>query len=258
MKTVILAGGMGTRISEEGNLGPKPMLEIGGRPILWHVMKYYSVFGHNDFIICCGYKGYMIKEYFADYYLHCSDVTFDFAQDNKMIVHSNVAEPWKVTLVDTGLRTMTGGRIRRIRRYVEDEPFFMTYGDGVGNIDLHSLLDYHKAERRTVTISAILTSGRFGVIDFGEHGTVKGFREKATQDGSWINAGFMVMQPGIFDYLPDDSCTLEAKPFDELGRSGELAAYRHYGYWQCMDTQRDRLLLEERWQSGDAPWKVWE
>jgi glucose-1-phosphate cytidylyltransferase len=258
MKTVILAGGMGTRIAEESAMRPKPMVEIGGQPILWHVMKYYSSFGYNEFIICCGYKGHMIKEYFADYYLHRSDVTFDFSADNKMIVHNNIAEPWKVTLVDTGLHTMTGGRIRRIREYVKEEPFFLTYGDGVGDIDLNKLLDYHKSEKRTVTITAILTSGRFGLIDFSEKGLIKGFREKATQDGSWINAGFMVMQPEIFNYLPDDNCTLETRPFDELSKNGEMAAYRHYGYWQCMDSQRDRLFLEERWQEGNAPWKVWK
>jgi glucose-1-phosphate cytidylyltransferase len=258
LKVVILAGGFGTRISEESHLRPKPMIEIGGAPILWHIMKFYSHYGFNEFVICCGYKGYVIKEYFADYYLHRSDITFDFVNGNNMIVHNNIAEPWKVTLVDTGLNTMSGGRIRRIRKYVGEEPFFLTYGDGVGNIDLNALLDYHKAEGRTVTISAILTSGRFGVIDFDAEGTVKGFREKAAQDGSWINAGFMVAQPGIFNYLTDDTCTLEAEPFDNLSKNGELAAYKHNGYWQCMDTQRDRLTLENCWQSGNAQWKIWE
>ncbi|MDR2572440.1 MAG: glucose-1-phosphate cytidylyltransferase [Oscillospiraceae bacterium] len=258
MKTVILAGGLGTRIAEEGENLPKPMVEVGGQPILWHVMKYYSAFGFNDFIICCGYKGYMIKEYFADYYLRRSDITFDFTDGNKMTVHANVAEPWKVTLVDTGQGTQTGGRVRQIKRYVGDEPFLLTYGDGVSDIDLNKLVDYHKSSNGTVTISAVQPGGRFGLIDFDINENVSGFREKAKEDGGWINAGFMVAESGIFNYLDSDKCVLEKEPFERLSKEGMLSAFRHYGYWQCMDTQRDRGILEQRWQSGNAPWKIWK
>jgi len=258
MKTVILAGGLGTRIAEENNLRPKPMVEIGGQPILWHIMKYYSHFGFNEFIICCGFMGHMIKEYFADYYLHRSDITFDFNVGNKMTVHSNVAEPWRVTLVDTGAKSQTGGRVRRIRDYVKDEPFLLTYGDGVSDIDLHRLIEYHKSQDTVITISAVQPGGRFGLIDFGKHDKVCGFREKSKEDGGWINAGFMVMESGIFDFLTDDNCILEAGPFNRLSQEGKMSAYKHYGYWQCMDTQRDRGVLEQRWKNGNAPWKVWE
>ena len=258
MLTVILAGGLGTRIAEENDLRPKPMVEIGGQPILWHIMKYYSHYGFNEFIVCCGYMGHMIKEYFADYYLHSSDITFDFTDGNKMTVHSNVAEPWKVTLVDTGQQTQTGGRIRRIKKYVGDDPFLLTYGDGLSNVDLNSLLNYHKESNCTVTISAIQPGGRFGVLDFNERGDVSGFREKSQEDGGWINAGFMVMEPGVFDYLDSDVCVLENEPFRKLSQEGKMSAYRHHGYWQCMDTQRDRGFLELRWQNNNAPWKVWE
>jgi len=258
MKTVILAGGLGTRIAIENDIRPKPMVEIGGSPILWHIMKYYSCFGHNDFIICCGYLGHMIKEYFADYYLHRSDITFDFTEGNKMTVHSNVAEPWKVTLVDTGRYTQTGGRIRLIRHYVGDAPFFLTYGDGVSNINLDDLLNYHMELRAIVTISAIQPGGRFGVLDYDEQDNLIGFREKAKEDGGWINAGFMVMEPGIFGYLDSDSCVLENIPFQKLSEERKIASYRHHGFWQCMDTQRDRSILEQRWLNGTAPWNVWE
>lgn len=259
MKTVILAGGLGTRIAEEGNNMPKPMVEIGGQPMLWHILKYYSAFGFNDFIICCGFKGHMIKKYFADYYMHRSDITFDFTNANKMTVHSNVAEPWRVTLVDTGQATQTGGRVKLIQRYLEGEPFLLTYGDGVSDIDLNKLLEYHNTQDSVVTISAIQPGGRFGVLDFNETGTtVNGFREKAKEDGGWINAGFMVCEQALFDYLDSDKCVLEQAPFQKLAAENKLAAYRHFGYWQCMDTQRDRGFLEQRWQSGDAPWKVWE
>ena len=257
MKTVILAGGQGTRIAE-GDPRPKPMVEIGGQPILWHIMKYYSHYGFNDFIICCGFMGHMIKEYFANYYLHRSDVTFDFSDGNKMILHANVAEPWKVTLVDTGQSTMTGGRIKRIKDYVGDETFMMTYGDGVGNVDLHKLLEHHKTGKRLITITAVQPGGRYGLIDFNDDGDVKGFREKAVEDGGWINAGYMVMEPGIFDYLTGDDCTLEFEPFEKLSSENKMLAYRHYGYWQAMDTQRDRGFLEQRLEKNDAPWKVWE
>ena len=258
MQTVILAGGLGTRIAEENDLRPKPMVEIGGQPILWHIMKYYSHYGFNDFIICCGHMGHMIKEYFADYYLHRSDITFDFTNENKMTVHSNVAEPWKVTLVDTGQQTQTGGRVRRIKKYVGDKPFLLTYGDGVADIDLNALIEQHKTSGVTVTISATQPGGRFGVLDFDDDNNLVGFREKAKEDGGWINAGFMVMEPGIFDYIDGDSCILENEPFRKLSQSRKMDAYRHYGYWQCMDTQRDRGFLQDRWESGKAPWKVWE
>jgi len=258
MKTIILAGGLGTRINTENYLRPKPMVEIGGQPILWHIMKYYSHFGFHEFIICCGYMGHMIKEYFADYYMHRSDITFDFTENNKMTVHTNVAEPWKVTLVDTGQNTQTGGRIRRIQKYVGDEPFLLTYGDGVSDINLSSLLAQHKSSGGIVTISAIQPGGRFGVLDFGEGNRLIGFREKAKEDGGWINAGFMVMEPEIFNYIDNDSCVLEDRPFKQLSQEQKMNAYRHYGYWQCMDTQRDRGFLEEHWRNGAAPWKLWE
>ena len=259
MKVVILAGGFGTRISEESHLRPKPMIEIGDSPILWHILKYYSAFGFNEFIICCGYKGYMIKEYFADYYLHRSDVTFDFTAENKMIVHNNVAEPWKVTVVDTGLHTQTGGRIKRIAQYVDDQRFMMTYGDGVSNIDLNLLTNTHKQSGKTVTLSAIQPGGRFGVLDINNRdGTITGFHEKAKEDGSWINAGFMVMEPEVFDYIDDDSTIFERAPLERLSADGKLGVYRHQGYWQCMDTQRDKGALEWLWGNNEAPWKVWD
>ncbi|MDR1192626.1 MAG: glucose-1-phosphate cytidylyltransferase [Peptococcaceae bacterium] len=259
MKAVILAGGFGTRISEESHLRPKPMIEIGGAPILWHIMKYYSHHGVNDFIICCGYKGYMIKEYFADYYLHRSDITFDFSRGGDMTVHSNVAEPWRVTVVDTGLETQTGGRIRRVRRYIGDERFLMTYGDGVSDIDLPGLLAAHERSAKTVTLSAIQPGGRFGVLDINDRDdTITGFHEKAKEDGGWINAGFMVMEPGVFDYLDDDATVLERAPLERLSAGGDLGVYKHRGFWQCMDTARDKSLLESLWERGDAPWKVWD
>lgn len=258
MKVVILAGGMGTRISEESHLKPKPMITIGDQPILWHIMKYYSSFGFNEFIICCGYKGQMIKEYFADYYLHRSDVTFDFSEGNRMTVHANVAEPWKVTLVDTGLNTQTGGRIKRIQKYIGNEPFMLTYGDGVSNVDLTALLEQHQISGKTVTLTGVQPGGRFGVLDL-EGQTVTGFREKAKEDGGWINGGFMVMEPEIFDCLSaEESCILEREPLEMLAREGQLGIYKHYGFWQCMDTQRDRVRLETLWASGHGPWKIWE
>lgn len=259
MKVVILAGGLGTRISEESHLRPKPMIEIGDAPILWHIMKYYSFFGYTEFIICCGYKGYMIKEYFADYYLHRSDVTFDFADGNNLIIHNNVAEPWKVTVVDTGLNTQTGGRIKRVQKYIGEEAFLMTYGDGVSNIDLFTLIKRHKNSDKTVTLSAVQPVGRFGLLDIDENdNTVVSFKEKAREDGGWINAGFMVMEPLIFDYLGDDDMVLERAPFERLSSEGRIGVYKHYGFWQCMDTQRDKRVLEELWEQGGAPWMVWE
>ena len=257
MKVVILAGGLGTRISEESHLKPKPMITIGDQPILWHIMKYYSAFGCNDFVICCGYKGHIIKEYFADYYLHRSDVTFDFSAENHMTVHQNVAEPWRVTLVDTGLNTQTGGRIARVRKYLGDEPFMLTYGDGVSDVDLNALLAQHKSSGKTVTLTGVQPGGRFGVLEL-EGETIVSFREKAKADGGWINGGFMVMEPGVFDYLSaEESCVLERGPLETLAQEGMLGIYKHPGFWQCMDTQRDRLLLEDYWESENAPWRVW-
>lgn len=257
MKTVILAGGFGTRISEESHLKPKPMIEIGGKPILWHIMKQYSAHGFTEFIICCGYKAYAIKEYFADYYLHNSDVTFDFCNGNSMEVHTNKTEPWKVTLVDTGLETMTGGRIRRIQPYVGDHPFLLTYGDGVSDVNIQKLVAYHKSHGKTATMTAVNAGQRFGVLDIQDNGLVSAFREKSDDDGNLVNAGFMVLEPKIFDYLEGDSTVLEKAPLERLSTEGHLMAYRHDGFWQCMDTQRDKLKLEELWDSGQAPWRVW-
>ena len=258
MKIVILAGGFGTRISEESHLKPKPMIEIGDAPILWHIMKYYSCFGFNDFIICCGYKGYVIKEYFADYYLHRSDITFDFSNGNEMIIHNNVAEPWRVTVVDTGLYTQTGGRIKRIKKYIGNETFMMTYGDGVSNIDIHKLVEQHKSTNNIVTLSAIQPGGRFGVLDIDENDRkVIGFREKATEDAGWINAGFMVLEPAVFNYIKEDKTIFEREPLESLSAEEKLGVYKHYGFWQCMDTQRDKYHLESIWEKNMAPWKVW-
>lgn len=260
MKVVILAGGLGTRISEESYLKPKPMITIGEQPILWHIMKYYSSFGFHDFVVCCGYKGHVIKEYFADYYLHRSDVTFDFSAENRMTVHQNVAEPWRVTLVDTGLNTQTGARVKRVQKYIGNERFMLTYGDGVSTVDLKALLVQHEASGKIVTLTGIQPGGRFGVLDLDKSGkTVAGFREKAKEDGGWINGGFMVMEPGAFDYLSEaEDCILERTPMENLARDGELGIYKHYGFWQCMDTQRDRGRLEQLWSTGGAPWKIWE
>jgi glucose-1-phosphate cytidylyltransferase len=257
MKVVILAGGFGTRISEESHLKPKPMIEIGGKPILWHVMKIYSHYGYNDFIVCCGYKGYVIKEYFADYYLHCSDVTFDFTDENKMIIHNNVAEPWRVTIVDTGLHTQTGGRIKRIQKYVGDETFMMTYGDGVSDIDINELVKFHSNNNKIVTITAIQPGGRFGVLDIGDKDSVLSFAEKKQEDGGWINGGFMVLEPSIFNYIDGDKTVFEVEPLEKLANEGQLNAYKHFNFWKCMDTQRDKGLLENLWNEGKAPWKMW-
>jgi len=258
MKAVILAGGFGTRISEESHMRPKPMIEIGGLPILWHIMKWYSHYDVNDFIICCGYMGYYIKEYFADYYLHRSDVTFDFTAENKMIIHNNVAEPWKVTVVHTGLKTQTGGRIKRIQRFVEGERFLMTYGDGVSDIDLPKLLETHEASGKLVTLSAIQPGGRFGVLDINDRdGSIVGFREKSQTDSNWINAGFMVIEPEIFDYIDGDHTIFERTPLERLSADGKLGVYKHPRFWRCMDTARDKAALEDLWIDGDAPWKVW-
>ena len=257
MKVVILAGGFGTRISEESHLRPKPMIEIGGKPILWHIMKEYSYYGFNEFIICCGYRQHMIKEYFADYYLHNSDVTFDFADNNNMIVHNNIAEPWKVTLIDTGLRTMTGGRIKRVQKYIGNETFMLTYGDAVSDINVAELYKYHKLHGKKATLTAVEVNQRFGILDI-EGDTVKEFREKENIGGDCINAGYMVLEPSVFNYLDGDDTVFEQKPLTTLAEEGQLKAYKHTGFWQCMDTKREKDALEKMWESGTAPWKTWE
>ncbi len=255
MKVVILAGGYGTRISEESQYKPKPMIEIGEKPILWHIMKYYSSYGYNDFIILAGYKQYVIKEYFADYFLHNSDITFDIAE-NKMIVHNNNSEKWKVTVVDTGLDTMTGGRIKRIKDYVGNEPFMLTYGDGVCNVDLDALKAYHEEHGKIATITVASIAQVKGILDV-EGGVIKSFREKDEMDGALINGGYMMFNPGIFDYLEGDSTILEQEPMRNLAAEGQLMGFRHDGFWQCMDTQREKQKLEELWATGNAPWKRW-
>jgi glucose-1-phosphate cytidylyltransferase len=257
MKVAILAGGLGTRISEESHLKPKPMIEIGDKPILWHIMKTYSYYGYNEFVICLGYKGYVIKEYFADYYLHTSDITFDMT-NNEMKVHNNYSEPWKVTLVDTGLNTMTGGRVKRIKNYIDNEPFMLTYGDGVADINIDDLVNQHKKSGKIATITAVQPGGRFGTLDIDDNEAINSFREKVKEDGGWINGGFMVLQPEIFNYLEDDSTIFERKPLETLAAQNQLSAYKHNGFWQCMDTQRDKMYLDELLASGNAPWRIWE
>jgi glucose-1-phosphate cytidylyltransferase len=257
MKAVILAGGRGTRISEESILRPKPMIEIGGKPILWHIMKLYSAGGINDFVICLGYKGYMIKEYFANYFLHTSDVTFH-VKENRMEVHEKYAEPWRVTLVDTGVDTMTGGRIRRVAPYVGDEDFCLTYGDGVSDVNIPKLLDFHREHPLLATVMAVQPQGRFGSVAIrGDDGRVTGFEEKPAGDGRWINAGFFVLSPKVVEYIDGDDTIWERKPMEALARDGQLNAFRHDGFWQAMDTMRDKAHLEELWSSGTAPWKTW-
>ena len=256
MKAVILAGGLGTRISEETSVRPKPMVEIGGKPLLWHIMKIYSAHGINEFIVCCGYKGYVIKEYFANYFLHMSDITFDM-ENNKMEVHQRFAEPWKVTLVDTGEDTMTGGRLKRVVEYVKDEEAFcMTYGDGVGDVDITKSIAFHKAKNVKATLTSTVPPGRFGALDLRE-GKVNSFREKPKGDGAMINGGFFVLSPKVIDYIESDQTIWERAPLERLAEEGELAAFPHEGFWQPMDTLRDKIHLEELWQSGEAPWKVW-
>ena len=257
MKVVILAGGFGTRITEESHLKPKPMIGIGERPILWHIMKEYSHYGFNEFIICLGYKGYVIKEFFSDYFLHTSDVTFDLAK-NEMTVHDNFSEPWKVTLVDTGLNTMTGGRIKRIQKYIGNEPFMLTYGDGVSSVNINKLLEFHKKQGKIATLTAINAGQRFGVLDINDNNEIKSFREKNDADGSMINGGYMVLEPEVFRYIEDDKTVFEKEPLEKLAKNGQLSAYKHDGFWKCMDTLRDKNQLEEMWEKGEAPWKVWE
>ncbi len=257
MKVLILAGGLGSRLSEETSLKPKPMVEIGGRPILWHIMKIYSHYGFNEFIILCGYKGYMIKEYFSNYYSHMSDLTVDM-KNNSITHHKNHAEPWKVTLVDTGLDTMTGGRIKKVKEYIGNEPFMLTYGDGVGNIDINALLDYHNLHGKAITMTSVQPEGRFGSLVIDENHKILSFQEKPKGDGAWINAGFFVCQPEVLDYIPDgDKTIFEKEPLETLAKAGELFTYKHEGFWKPMDTQRDKFQLEEMIEKGTAPWIKW-
>lgn len=258
MKVVILAGGFGTRISEESAFKPKPMIEIGGMPILWHIMKEYSYYGYNEFVICAGYKQHVIKEWFADYFLHTSDVTFDFTKGNEMIVHNKHAEPWKVTVVDTGLNTQTGGRVKRVKDYVGDETFMLTYGDAIGNINIQELLKFHKEHGKIGTMSMYNFGQNKGVVEVGNGGMIKAFREKSDFDGDLINIGFMVFEPDIFDYIAGDTIVFEQEPLQSLVKEEQLAGYVHKGFWQCMDTLREKQKLESLWQSGNAPWKIWE
>lgn len=258
MKVIILAGGFGTRISEESQFKPKPMVELGGMPILWHIMKLYGHYGFNDFIICAGYKQHVIKEYFADYFLHTSDITFDFTDGkNEMIVHRNTAEPWRVTVVDTGLNTMTGGRLKRVREHLGNAPFLLTYGDGVADLNIARLVEFHRSHRKLVTISAYNMGQRFGVLDVGADGSIREFREKIQGDGNLINIGYMVCQPEFIDYIEGDSTMLERSPLEQAARDGQLMAYKHTGFWQCMDTVREKEMLEKMWAENQAPWKVW-
>jgi len=257
MKAVILAGGLGTRLSEETDIKPKPMVEIGQKPILWHIMKIYSAHGVNDFIICCGYRGYIVKEYFANYFLHMSDVTFDM-KNNKMDVHQNNAESWRVTLVDTGETTLTGGRLKRVRDYLADEEHFcFTYGDGVSDINIKELIDYHKKQGKDATLTATRPPGRYGALVTNENNLVDSFQEKPEGDGNWINGGFFVLSPRVIDRIEGDSTSWEGEPLRELASDGQLSAYKHDGFWQPMDTLREKNMLEELWRSGRAPWKVW-
>ena len=256
MKVVILAGGFGTRISEESYLKPKPMVEIGGQPILWHIMKYYSEFGYNDFVVCLGYKQYVVKEYFAQYFLHTADITFDLANNRMEVLHKH-AEPWKVTLVDTGLHTMTGGRIKRVREYLNEEPFLLTYGDGVSDVDLAALVKFHQSHGKIATITGVNVGQQFGIMTVDESGQIREFREKNDDDGRIVNGGFMVMNPQVFDYIEGDETVFEKSPLENMAKDGQLMVYQHNGFWKCMDTQRDHRQLEEMWDTGKAPWKIW-
>ena len=259
MKVVILAGGLGTRLSEETDVRPKPMVEIGGRPILWHIMKIYSHHGFNEFIVCCGYKGYVIKEYFANYFLHQTDVTFDLA-NNKMEIHNSESENWKVTLVDTGVNTNTAGRIKKIKKYTDNKPFMLTYGDGVADVNLNELIDFHEKSGKIATLTSIQLPGRFGNLEMNNEGLVKAFQEKPMGDGVWINGGFFVLEPEIFKYLEGDmeGVQWEKQPLLEITNHGQLSAFKHHGFWKCMDALRDKIELESLWQSGKAPWNIWK
>lgn len=256
MKTFILAGGFGTRISEETNVKPKPMVEIGGKPILWHIMKIYSKYGFNDFVVLLGYKGYVIKEFFANYFLHQSDVTINL-ESNQMEIHNNSSEPWKVTLIDTGESTMTGGRIKRAKKHSENKPFLLTYGDGVADINIGQLLSFHQTHQKLITMTSVQPAGRFGALDINDNNRVSNFIEKPKGEGNWINGGFFVCQPEVFDYIEGDHTVFEKEPLENLATEGELYTYKHEGFWQCMDTLRDRNYLNELWSMNRAPWKNW-
>lgn len=256
MKTVILAGGFGTRISEESQFIPKPMIQIGGMPVIWHIMKHYSYYGFHDFIICAGYKQEVIKKWFSEYYMCRNDVTFDFKKDGRMTVHQKSIEPWTVTIADTGLHTLTGGRMAAVKDYIGKETFLMTYGDGVSNVNLEELLDFHKKEGKLVTLTAVQPGSRFGVLKLNEK-QVLSFQEKKMEDSDWVNTGYMVLEPDVFDYIVTD-CMFEQKPLEDIVKDGELVCYRHHGFWQCMDTMRDKEHLEKLWTGGDVPWKLWE
>ena len=259
MKVVILAGGYGTRIGEESQFKPKPMIEIGGKPILWHIMKEYSHYGFNEFVVCAGYRQHMIKQWFADYFLRCSDITFDYTEGkNEMIIHQTQIEPWKVTVVDTGYSTMTGGRVKRIKEYIGDEDFMLTYGDGVCDVDIRKLVEFHKNHGKTATLTAVLMEQQKGVLEIAENNSVRSFREKSLTDGALINAGYMVLKPAIFDYIEGDSTIFEKEPLERLAAEGELMSYTHRGFWQCMDNAREKGILEDMWDAGKAPWKCWE
>ncbi len=257
MKVLLLAGGFGTRLSEETDTRPKPMAEIGGKPILWHIMKIYSHYGFNEFVILLGYKGYFIKEYFANYFLHQSDVTIDLGT-NQVEVHNNSSEPWKVTLLETGLNTMTGGRIKRAKDFIGNEPFLLTYGDGVADVNMHTLIDFHRKHGKAITMTAVQPEGRFGALETDKDNKVHSFMEKPKGDGSWINGGFFVCEPRVLDYISDDTTVFEQKPLEQLAREGELYTFRHSGFWKCMDTLRDKTKLNELWGSGEAKWKLWK
>lgn len=258
MKVVLLAGGFGTRISEESEYVPKPMIKIGGMPILWHIMKEYSYYGFNEFVVCAGYKQHVIKEWFADYFLHTSDITFDFTEDNKMIIHDKHTEPWKVTVVNTGLNTMTGGRVKRIQKYIGNERFMLTYGDGVCDVDMNALLKFHESHGKIATLTSVIIEQQKGVLDIGGDNAVRSFREKSAIDGSPINAGYMVFEPEVFDYIEGDETVLERETLVKLAEEGQLMSYKHSGYWQCMDTKREKDILEKMWSEGHASWKKWD
>lgn len=257
MQVVLLAGGLGTRISEESHLVPKPMIEIGGQPILWHIMKHYSQYGYHEFIICAGYKQHVIKEYFADYYLHRSDVTFDFSEGNSMTIHNNISEPWKVTIVDTGLHSQTGGRLRKIEKYIQGDSFMVSYGDGVSDVDVTALDNFHRSHGKIATISTTNLSQRFGILEVEDDFSVSAFTEKAPDSGGLINIGYMVFSTEIFNYLKDESTVLERSPLEKLSKDNQLMSYKHDGFWKCMDTLREKQTLENLWSTGEAPWKVW-
>ena len=258
MKVVLLAGGLGTRISEESEYKPKPMIEIGGMPILWHIMKEYSYYGFNEFIICAGYKQQIIKEWFRNYFLYTSDITFDLTEEYKMVVHDKHTEPWKVTVVDTGLNTLTGGRIKRVQKYIGDHPFMMTYGDGVCDVDIRKLLEYHEAHGKMATLTSVMVEQQKGILDVSGDNAVRSFREKSSSDGALINAGYMVLNPEVFDYIEGDQTSFEREPLEAIARQGELMSYRPTGYWQCMDTKKEKETLEKLWAEGKAPWKKWK